>query len=180
MARGHRGADEPGRRGGIAQQQARVRMQLGRQLPDVPKRGRRAVARLADLGVGHRELGSRIRLGECGPGTLSLGEVQGRRGQVAPAERDQAEYPVRGAGMPERSERFGDGQPVLGRGGRLRELAGRQADPRAQDGQRRLGRDAAQPLVVCDPQDLLRLVKLTQVNQGGCEREQRLRLAGVG
>ncbi len=53
-------------------------------------------------------------------------------------------------------------------------------DAGAQDGQRRLGGDAVQRLVVRGVEDILRFAELAQVDAGGGEREQRLDMAGIG
>ena len=57
--------------------------------------------------------------------------------------------------------------------------AGGQVDAAAQQGQRRGGRDVPQRWAVCGAEDILRVVELAQVDQGGGEREQRLDLAGI-
>ena len=55
-----------------------------------------------------------------------------------------------------------------------------QVDAGTQDGQRRLGWDAVQRLGVRGLEDVLRLVKLAEVDEGGGQHEQRLDMAGIG
>jgi hypothetical protein len=106
--------------------------------------------------------------------------LRSRGGDVAAAQLDHAEYAVRRRGVPVCPQRLGGGQGILGGVGGVGEPAGGQVNPRMQDGQRRLGGDAAQRAVVGGVQYVLRLVEPTQVDQPGGEGEQRLDVAGVG
>jgi len=103
-----------------------------------------------------------------------------RGGDVTAAQSDRAQHAVRYRGVPVRPQGLGTGQG--GQAGRLGvgQSAGGQVYPCAQDGHRRLGRDAVQRLAVDGAEDLLRLVELAQVHQGGGERQQRLDIARIG
>ena len=65
-------------------------------------------------------------------------------------------------------------------GGGVGQPPGGQVDAGAQDGQSRLGRDALQRRLVGGAQDAVGFLQLAQVDQGSGEREQRLRVAGIG
>ena len=108
---------------------------------------------------------------EAGDGLLGVG-------QAVPSG-DGPQDAVRGRGVPVRAEGPGDGQGRLGIGGGLRRPAGGQVEAGTQQGPRRLGGDVLQRRIVRGAEDILRLVGLAQVDQGGGEREQRLDLAGI-
>ncbi len=176
---GQRGPSQPGREGGVAEQQPAPGARIGAQLADVAEGAGGPVARLGDLRLGHRGLRPRVEVGELRAGRRTGGKVQGRGRDVAPTQFDHAEHAVRGRGVPVRAEGHGDIQGRLAIGGGLGKLALGELDPRAQQGQSRPGRDAVQRRLVGGVQDAAGLLELTQVDQGGGEREQRLDVAGI-
>src|SRR5206468_2090915 len=148
VARGQRGASQPGRQGGIAEQEPGPGLQIGAQLAEVAKNGGWPVARLGDLRLGQGGFGTRVDVSELRAGRGTAGNVLGRRRDVAAAQFDRAQHAVRGRGVPVRAEGPGGGQGRLDVGGSVWYAAAGQVDAGAQDGQGRLGRDVPHRRVV--------------------------------
>ena len=65
VARGQRGAHQPGRGRGLAQQQAAPGRKNGGDGPDLVQGGGRSLAHLGHLGLGERGLGAGVAVGKC-------------------------------------------------------------------------------------------------------------------
>src|SRR6185437_2980686 len=64
VASGQRGADQPGRDSGVAEQEPRPGREIGAELAEVAEGGGRAVARLGDLRLGHGGFWARVDVSE--------------------------------------------------------------------------------------------------------------------